>query len=84
MLGYDLGQCAELRESFAGYLSIRVFISPSVSVTLNDPGVDTYDLKGGVGAYSVTATDFEILYKTLAARDPNRSLTFYWMAIGLK
>lgn len=56
--------------------------NPSVNVTVSDPGYGTYDLKGGVGAYNVSSSGFEILFKATERKDP-RNLTFYWLAIGL-
>jgi hypothetical protein len=55
--------------------------NPAVMVTVNDPGYGTYDLKGGVGAYNVSSSSFEIIFKALERKDP-RNLTFYWIAIG--
>jgi hypothetical protein len=55
--------------------------NPAVIVTVDDPGFGTFDLKGGVGAYQVSSSDFKILFKSSERRNP-RNQTFYWIAIG--
>jgi hypothetical protein len=55
--------------------------SPVVTVTVNDPGWGTYSLQGGVGAYDVSTSGFQISYKD-SHKNNARVLTFYWIAIG--